>query len=151
MTKQASHSRELVIPSQTERLKDVRQFIGEAAQQFGFNEDDRNKITLAVDEACTNIIKHAYGYGKNNTIRLRVEMHGTVFEITITDQGKPFDPGLISPPDMKEYLTKFKRGGLGMYLMKSVMDKVEYDFKPGPVNRVRLTKYLPRANQRATS
>ncbi len=150
MTKQASRTRELVIPNQTERLKDVRQFVAEAAQQFGFAEDDCNKITLAVDEACTNIIKHAYNYERNNTIRLHISMHGTIFEITITDQGKPFDPNLITPPNMREYLTKFKRGGLGVYLMKTVMDKVEYDFKPGPVNRVRLTKYLPRANQRAT-
>ena len=151
MAKQVSHTRDLVIPSQTERLKDVRQFVAEAAKSFGFTEEDSNKITLAVDEACTNIIKHAYSFGKDNTIRLHISMTGTIFEITITDQGKPFDPARISAPNMKEYLTKFKRGGLGMYLMKTVMDKVEYDFKPGPVNRVRLTKYLPGANQRAHS
>jgi serine/threonine-protein kinase RsbW len=151
MTKQASHTRELVIPSQTERLKDARKFIAEAAQSFGFSEQDVNKITLAVDEACTNVIKHAYGYGKNNTIHLTIETRGTVFQITITDRGKPFEPGRVPAPNMREYLTKYKRGGLGMYLMKTVMDKVEYDFKPGPVNRVRLTKYLPGANERATS
>jgi serine/threonine-protein kinase RsbW len=144
MKKNASHTRDLVIPSQTERLKEAREFISQAAGQFGFGEDDVNKIVLAVDEACTNIIKHAYGYGKNYTIRLSITTSGKEFEITITDQGRPFDPSSVTPPDMKEYLSHFKRGGLGMYLMKTVMDKVEYDFKPGPVNRVRHTKYLQR-------
>ncbi len=144
MKKNASNTRDLVIPSQTERLKEAREFVSKAADQFGFGDDDVNKIVLAVDEACTNIIKHAYGYGKNYTIRISISMQGKEFEITITDQGRPFDPAGVTPPDMKEYLTHFKRGGLGMYLMKTVMDKVEYDFKPGPVNKVRLTKYLQR-------
>ena len=144
MVKHLAQMKDLVIPSQTERLREVRQYVFGAAQHFGFTEDDTNKIVLAVDEACTNIIKHAYAYGADHTIKLSIQTRGTVFEITITDQGKPFDPASIPQPDMKEYLTHFKRGGLGMYLMKTVMDKVEYDFKPGPVNKVRLTKYLQR-------
>lgn len=144
MVKNVVHTSDLVIPSQTDRLKEVRNFIAHAAHRFGFGEDDVNKIVLAVDEACTNIIKHAYEYGKNHTIKLSILTQGTVFEITITDQGRPFDPSSVPQPNMKEYLSHFKRGGLGMYLMKTVMDKVEYDFKPGPVNRVRLTKYLQR-------
>ena len=45
---------------------------------------------------------------------------------------------------MKEYLTHYRRGGLGVYLMKSLMDKVEYDIRPGKMNEVRLTKFLSR-------
>ncbi len=146
MVKHTTHRNDLVIPSQTERLKEVREYISGAAQQFGFTEDDTNKIVLAVDEACTNIIKHAYAFRADHTIKLSIQTRGSVFEVTITDQGKPFDPSHIPQPDMKEYLTHFKKGGLGMYLMKTVMDKVEYDFKPGPVNKVRLTKYLQRHN-----
>jgi anti-sigma regulatory factor (Ser/Thr protein kinase) len=44
---------------------------------------------------------------------------------------------------MKEYLSHYRRGGLGVYLMKSLMDKVEFDIAPGKLNEVRLTKYLP--------
>ena len=144
MVKNISHTSDLVIPSQTDRLKEIRDFVAHAAHQFGFGEDDVNKIVLAVDEACTNIIEHAYGYGKNHKIKLSILAKEKVFEITITDQGRAFDPLSVPQPNMKEYLSHFKRGGLGMYLMKTVMDKVEYDFKPGPVNRVRLTKYLQR-------
>jgi serine/threonine-protein kinase RsbW len=144
MVKHVSHKSEFVIPSQTDRLKEVRDFVSNIARQFGFGEDDVNKIVLAVDEACTNIIKHAYGYRKSHSIKLSIQTQGTAFEVTITDQGRPFDPSDIPQPNMKEYLSHFKKGGLGMYLMKTVMDKVEYDFKPGPVNCVRLTKYLQR-------
>ncbi len=144
MVKHASHKSEYVIPSQTDRLKEVRDFVSTIARQFGFGEDDVNKIVLAVDEACTNIIKHAYEYRKNHSIKLSIQTQGTAFEVTITDQGRSFDPSGIPQPNMKEYLSHFKKGGLGMYLMKTVMDKVEYDFKPGPENCVRLTKYLQR-------
>ena len=50
----------------------------------------------------------------------------------------------VQPPDMKEYLSHFRRGGLGVYLMKSLMDKVEYSIVPGNANEVRLMKNLPR-------
>jgi serine/threonine-protein kinase RsbW len=144
MVKHVPHTNEFVIPSQTDRLKEVRDFVSNIARQFGFGEDDVNKIVLAVDEACTNIIKHAYEYKKNHSIKLSIQTQGTAFEVTICDKGRPFDPSGIPQPNMKEYLSHFKKGGLGMYLMKTVMDKVEYDFKPGPENCVRLTKYLQR-------
>jgi serine/threonine-protein kinase RsbW len=144
MGKHAPHTNEFVIPSQTDHLREVREFVSTIARQFGFSDDDINKIVLAVDEACTNIIKHAYGYRKNHTIKLSIHTQGTAFEVTICDHGRPFDPAGIPQPNMKEYLSHFKKGGLGMYLMKTVMDKVEYDFRPGPENCVRLTKYLQR-------
>ena len=144
MVKPISHTNEFIIPSQTERLKEARDFVSGVARRFGFADDDVNKIVLAVDEACTNIIKHAYSYKKNHAIKLSIHTQGTTFEVTIMDQGAPFDPSSVPQPNMKEYLSHFKKGGLGMYLMKTVMDKVEYDFKPGPVNCVRLTKYLQR-------
>ncbi len=131
----------LTIPSKTNRLQEVRTFVSDAARTFGFPEDDVNSIALAVDEACTNIIKHAYRYAANREINVVIRMSPPEFEVLIADRGNHFDPNRVTMPDMREYLTHFKRGGLGMYLMKRLMDKVEYRIQPSK-NVVRLIKYL---------
>ncbi len=132
----------LQIKSRTERLIDVRKFVSNAAKQFGFDEEQVSKIALAVDEACTNVIKHAYRFDPNGTLTVKVHSENREFEVVITDHGKAFNPKSIKLPDMKEYLSHYEHGGLGVYLMKSLMDEVEYDIQPGKQNRVRLVKYL---------
>jgi serine/threonine-protein kinase RsbW len=137
-------SRTLHIESRTERLIAVREFVSSAAREFGFNDEDIGKIALAVDEACTNIIKHAYRFDPNKEITVSIRQKNGAFEVSILDSGAGFDPARIPTPDMKEYLSHFRRGGLGIYLIKSLMDKVEYGNGPGQSNEVRLTKYLAR-------
>ena len=132
------------IESRTERLIAVREFVSDAARAFGFSDEEVSKIALAVDEACTNVIKHAYRFDPTKTIHVIIQTENGGFQIAIRDNGTQFNPAQLHPPDMKEYLTHFRRGGLGVYLMKSLMDKVEYDIAPGKMNEVRLTKYLTR-------
>ena len=132
------------IESRTEHLIAVREFVSSAARSFGFGDEDVSKIALAVDEACTNIIKHAYKFEPGKSITVTIRGRNGALEIVIQDFGKAFDPDKITTPDMKEYLAHFRRGGLGVYLMKSLMDKVEYAIVPGKKNEVRLTKNLPR-------
>jgi serine/threonine-protein kinase RsbW len=130
------------IESRTERLSAVREFVSDAARSFGFSEEDVGKIALAVDEACTNVIKHAYKFDPSREIAISVKGADRAFMVSIRDSGRAFDPTGIHQPDMKEYMTHFRRGGLGVYLMRSLMDKVEYNIEPGKKNEVRLTKYL---------
>ncbi len=120
----------------------VRDFVSSEAKKFGFSDDDVSKITLAVDEACTNIIKHAYKYAGDYPIHLRLKARNNTFEIMIEDHGMPFEPDSVKMPDMKEHIKSYNRSGFGMYLMKSLMDKVEYKIQPGIMNKVILTKYL---------
>jgi serine/threonine-protein kinase RsbW len=133
----------LTIESRTERLIEVRDFISSAAREFGFGDEEVSKIALAIDEACTNIIKHAYAFDPRQKISISVRGRDKSFEVAISDQGRQFNPDNIPAPDMKEYLSHFRRGGLGVYLMRSLMDKVEYSIRPGR-NEVRLIKYLSR-------
>lgn len=129
------------VPSKTENLNAVRNFVSEAARRFGFADEDVSNIALAVDEACTNIIKHAYNFDASKEINVVVRMKSPEFEILIADKGKHFHPEKVAMPDMKEYLAKYKKGGLGMLLMQKLMDKVEYRIQPSR-NVVRLVKYL---------
>lgn len=130
------------INSTTEHLLEVREFVAAAAREFGFSEEETSKIALAVDEACTNIIKHAYQYKPDQRITVSIFREKPKFEISIVDEGKKFDPESIKPLDLKDHLSHYRRGGLGVYLMKTLMDKIEYKTLSGKKNEVRLTKFL---------
>ncbi len=133
----------LTVQSQTEKLYLVRDFISGAAREFGFDNESVDKITLAVDEACTNVIKHSYKLATDQEIEITIDTRNGAFEVVISDRGISFDPDAIHNPDMKEYLRQYKKGGLGMYLMRSLMDKIEYKSYAGKKNEMRLIKYLP--------
>lgn len=132
------------IESRTERLIAVREFISAAAREFGFPDEEVSKIALAVDEACTNVIKHAYQFDPGKKISITVNRDDSAFEVVIHDTGRKFNPAGVQAPDMKEYLSHYRKGGLGVYLMKTLMDRIEYTIRPGQTNEVRLVKYLSR-------
>lgn len=134
----------LKIYSRTDQLVAVREFVSQAATAAGFNDEEVSKIALAVDEACTNVIKHAYRYDPSKQITITTKDSNGKFEVSIVDHGKQFNPDAIKQPDMKEYLSSYRRGGLGVHLMKRLMDKVEYHIEPGKRNQVRLIKQIPR-------
>ncbi|MBA4312604.1 MAG: ATP-binding protein [Chlorobiaceae bacterium] len=135
----------LNISSNTEKLNAVREFISIAAHNFGFDDETASKISLAVDEACTNIIKHAYEYAPNKELEIKVLTNKQQFEVIITHQGKLLDPKLIKTPDMKEYLVHPRRGGLGIHLMRLLMDSVEYKIRDDKKCEVHLMKKISTA------
>jgi len=133
----------LRIPSQTDNLELIRYFVGRVAEKVGFDDEDVGKIELACDEACTNVIKHAYNERKQvQSLDIAIKLDYQKLTLVVTDHGKGFDPKAIRIPDMKEYLAELKVGGLGIYLMKTLMDEVDYDIKPGIRNQVRMVKYF---------
>ncbi|MDQ7053020.1 MAG: ATP-binding protein [candidate division KSB1 bacterium] len=134
------------IPSQTDNLEIIRDFVAKIARKVGFNEDDINKIELAVDEACTNVIKHAYDNNSKNPIDITIQIDYQKLTILVTDKGKGFDPTKLKTPDLQEYLAEMRVGGLGIYLMKNLMDEVEINSKPGKGNQVRMVKYLDKGD-----
>jgi serine/threonine-protein kinase RsbW len=137
------------IESRTEKLLEVREFVLQAARRAGFSEEEASKIVLAVDEACTNVIKHAYQFAPDRTIQIVIEPIKDRLQITVIDDGMAFNPSTAKLPDLKQQLTHYRRGGLGIYLMRTLMDKVEYKYAPGKKNEVRLTKYLAPSETRA--
>jgi serine/threonine-protein kinase RsbW len=132
----------LEIKSRTENLASIREFINSAATEAGFSKDTIDKIILAVDEACTNIIKHAYKYDPDGRIIITLKADKKTFTVEIIDYGKSFEPDLVPKPDLQKYFNEKRVGGLGMYLMKSLMDEVQYASIPGKFNQVSLSKYI---------
>ncbi|HQY20505.1 MAG TPA: ATP-binding protein, partial [Ignavibacteria bacterium] len=109
--------------SSTKNLSLLRKFIEDKALAFGFDESSINQIILSVDEACTNIIKHAHKYNEKEIIEVDLDSNENQFIIKLNYKGKAFDPNNISNPDMNDYFNKFKVGGLGVPIMKKFMNK----------------------------
>ena len=133
---------ELKIPSQTDNLELIRDFVSKVSAKVGFREEDVDKIQIAVDEACTNVIKHAYEKEGEDHIGVIIKIDYQKLAIIVTDRGKGFDPKSLELPHMEAYLAELRVGGLGIYLMKTLMDEVDYDIQPGVRNEVRMVKYL---------
>jgi len=107
------------------------------------------KVELAVDEAVTNVIKHAYAGGKGE-IHLTCTREGDTFVVTIQDKGKPFDPHSVTPPDLEADIDSRRIGGLGIFFMKKFMDEVSYRFDPSEGNVLTLKKKALPATGKST-
>lgn len=132
----------LKIPSQTDNLELIRNFVAGLAKKVGFDEDESNKIELAVDEACTNVVEHAYQHDESRDIDIAIKIDYNKFTVIVTDKGRSFNFEELELPDMKSYLAELRVGGLGIYLMKTLMDEVDYRSKPGVKNEVKMVKYF---------
>jgi serine/threonine-protein kinase RsbW len=133
---------ELRVKSKTENLSEIRDFVSNCTHKAGIDADTAENIILAVDEACTNIIKHAYKLSPEGEIIIKIDYDEDKFNITIIDYGKSFEPDKVPLPDLQKYYREHKVGGLGMYLMKSLMDDVKYTSVPGEYNQVQLSKNI---------
>ncbi|MBK8380922.1 MAG: ATP-binding protein [Ignavibacteria bacterium] len=136
------NSNKILLASSTKNLSLLRNFIESKAIDFGFDESTIIQIILSVDEACTNIIKHAHKYNENEQIEIETKADKTEFRIIIKYKGNGFDPNDLNSPDMKEYFSKFKVGGLGVPIMKKFMNKIEYVHKNSDYNSLTLIKVL---------
>lgn len=134
--------KELIVKSSTDNLAKVREFTKKAAEESGFSEETVGKIILAVDEACTNIIKHAYKFSPDGKIVISIKFDSAKFTISIIDEGIHFNPNSVPEPNIVEYYKQKKIGGLGIFLMKKLMDDVKYSTITGNKNQVILVKYL---------
>ncbi|WP_337865095.1 ATP-binding protein [Ignavibacterium sp.] len=138
-------TKKLIVKSRTENLSKIRDFVSSNASEAGFSKDEIDEMILAVDEACTNVIKHAYKFSPDGDIILEIKFDDNAFTITIEDKGISFNPDIIPEPDLQKYYREHRVGGLGMYLMKTLMDEVKYKSEPGKYNQVSLTKKLKSA------
>ena len=136
------HVKELIVKSRTNNLSKIRNFVLSVAAEANIPSNIIDDIILAVDEACTNIIKHAYKSFPDGEISISIDFSDDKFKIIIKDFGIPFNPETIPDPDLKKFYRQHRVGGLGMYLMKSLMDEVKYISVPGKYNQVMLSKKI---------
>ena len=131
----------LEVAASTKHLAEARNFVAAHARRHGFGEADVEEIRLAVDEAITNVIKHAYQFDASGRIYISVGRDKNHFWIAIQDSGHAFDLQSYTEPDVQQRIAERKKGGVGVYLIKRVMDKVEYSTHEAH-NQIRMIKKL---------
>ncbi len=127
-------------PAQFESLDEIREFAAQAARQIGFDEKDVYNIQLAVDEAASNIIEHAYEGVADGVIEVFAKVEAEKLTIVLRDWGQPFAPDTVAEPDLDASLEDRAIGGLGLFFMHKLMDDVRFDFSPDGSNTLTLVK-----------
>jgi serine/threonine-protein kinase RsbW len=139
--------RDLVISNDLAHLSQVRDLISDGVNEGGFPAQFLNRLQIAVDEAVTNIIEHGYaGQPRGSAaIDLHVDVTADKFRIEIDDQGATFDPNQMSDIDIQSHVAAGRSGGLGVFLMRKIMDQVDYQYKAGKKNQLVLVKLRGKA------
>jgi serine/threonine-protein kinase RsbW len=116
----------LKVSCSIENLKDIRSFVSKRLQELSIPELEINMIVLAVDEICANLIIHSAKGNKDQhlEVKIRDENQGVSFEIM--DQGEPFDLNNYEVPEINDIVQSKRKGGLGLMLVKRIMDKIEF-------------------------
>lgn len=117
------------VNASTQNLSTIRNFVSRHAEEQGFSTQKVADIQLAVDEAYTNIIKHAYKNDSNQQVIINLEFDNEKMVVTLTDHGVGFDVEKYKRPNLKKQIEKKKRGGMGVYLIRKLMDEVTYHAK----------------------
>jgi len=129
---------ELRIPSDPAFLTIVRQVTSAVGAMAGLSPEEVNCVVLAIDEACTNIIKHAYKYDYSQHMVLNCELRSDRLELRLRDFGTKCDLSYIRSRDLDDV----KPGGLGVHIISEVMDEVEYDTRHAVGTELKMTKFL---------
>ncbi len=141
---------EITIPAQMSYLIQVRDFIEHIGKKYKFHDKIVNSFKLVVDEACTNIIRHGYRDIKNGEITIKAIIRRLSLTMIIIDQGQSYDPRQANTPDLAKYVDIGKKGGLGILMMRKLMDDMQYTVTERG-NEFRLTKYREVSHENAFS
>ena len=119
--------RTAIFPARFDQLDSIRGFATQASRDAGMDDSETYAIELAIDEACTNIIEHAYQGENRGDIECTCDTNAVSLTIIIRDHGKPFDPSTVVTPDLEADIDSRAVGGLGVFLMKQLMDEVHFE------------------------
>lgn len=119
-------------------LRLARAVVEDCCREFKFGDAESRAMVSALDEALSNVMRHAYRGDRTRPIRIACRFDGSEFEVEVSDRGKEFDPVAqpLLPPD------ELRGGGRGIYLIRSSVDACHY-VRDGEWNRLRLRKRPP--------
>ena len=130
---------EMRFPAQAKELRHVRAAVKEKSLACGADQQMARDIVTAVDEACQNVIRHAYKGEDVGDIKLTLSIEDGALTISLVDWAPPTDPSKVRPRDLDDV----RPGGLGTHLIRELMDSVEFlEPPPGCGNLLRMVKQI---------
>jgi serine/threonine-protein kinase RsbW len=136
---------EMRIPCETRFLSVVRLTVAGVAARSGLGVAEVDDVKVAISEACTNVIEHAYDAstgGHCGLIHIRMTSREGELRLEIEDEGAGFDPKRLPKVDIEERVQE--EGGLGIYLMRQLMDEVKIESAPGSGTKIIMVKRVAR-------
>lgn len=136
----AQQTFKLVVPSSTINLAMIRDFVEDSSRRSSIDEASMQRLKLAVDEACANVIEHAYNNDDTRELTVHVWFDETQLEVDVIDSGTSFDPTKHKPLELQDLVGK--KGGMGIRIMQMATDELLADTDENGHNRLRLIKRL---------
>ena len=118
--------KEICIKNQVGELERVTQFVEEIGEELKLDMELQMNLNLVMEEMVSNVIFYAYPEGKTADIELHAECNGKELTFVLSDQGKEFDPTLKEDTDTNVNPAEREIGGLGIYIVKNIMNQVTY-------------------------
>ncbi|QNF33897.1 ATP-binding protein [Adhaeribacter swui] len=119
-------------------LAEVRDFVREFLKPYALTESEVNLIVLAVDELSANLIIHANQKDNSKYVKLTTSKKKDSFIFELSDQGAFFDGNKLGDPDIDEIIRRRGKGGIGLAMVKRIVDKLEYTTKGNGTNVCRI-------------
>ncbi len=132
----------LRLESRTDSLKLFRDFVRDTMAIAQIDETLRPRIVLAVDEAITSIIRHANAHKRVGQIELLIALSSQTIEVSITDSGCSFESDNLDTSDLSELIKHSRAIEMGDFLIRHIMDEINYLYRKGQENRLRMVKFL---------
>jgi len=129
----------LCIAAEAKNLAEIRHFVQEKALAIGLDPAMIPNVILAVDEAVSNIIAHGYQC-QEGAVEIEVSREGEALVIRVRDEAAPFDPTIVPSPDVTLPLEQRVPGGLGIHLIRQIMDEMTHRVTPHGGNELTLVK-----------
>jgi serine/threonine-protein kinase RsbW len=143
-TSEARAMFELRFPSDTQFLNMVRDLARRLAESTGFDSEEAEKIAMAVDEATTNVIQHAYHGAKDREIEIHFDPEGESLDIQILHDGDALEEVPMPAFDLDKLVAERRKGGLGIYIMRQVMDDLNFGKSGSGKNMCVMVRYKRR-------
>ncbi len=132
---------QLDLPNDVQTIPQLAEFVDEVCATAGFDMATAMQMNLALEEAVVNVMSYAYPAGSKGSVHITAETADGQLTFVITDHGVPFDPTAKEAADVTLSAEERPIGGLGIFLVRSIMDSVNYERVDGQ-NRLTLCKHI---------
>ena len=130
-TQPAIMARHLILHNNIQQIPQLAEFVETIAEEKNLDQAMAMSLNLALEEAVTNVILYAYPDGIDGLVDIEAFIHKDCLEFIISDSGKPFDPTAAPEADVTLGVDERQIGGLGIYLVRNIMDTVSYRYEKG--------------------
>jgi sigma-B regulation protein RsbU (phosphoserine phosphatase) len=136
-----SFERHLILHNDIRQIPQLAGFIETVAQDARLDKSLAMSLNLALEEAVTNVIMYAYPQGSDGLVDIEAVIRKDSIDFMVIDSGKPFDPTAVPDANIESALEDRPIGGLGIFLVRNIMDTVKYERKEGK-NLLSMTKRI---------